>query len=225
MKKVNDISDELKSMGSCLADMSRVMPYSVPQGYFEHFAGSTLETIKELNQSAPISAWGKSLPYKVPVNYFEGLTGAIVAAAKAEEGLSSPATKETPYKVPSGYFESLPEHMLRLAKAAEPAKKETKIIPLRRSYYLRTIKWAAAAVFVAGIGLGSLRMYLNNGQIKNPDQILASVSGNEIKDYLQHTYRVDIDKVVENSDISNIGEIDSKDIIQYLDETGWDATE
>jgi len=222
MKKINDISEELRSIGSSLADMPRVNPYSVPGGFFENFAGATQIIIKELNEVDQQQAWGKALPYTVPANYFETLADEITVVAIAGHIVSF-LPDYVPFKTPAGYFESLPGQMLAAAKAADTVKKETKIIPLRRTHYLRPVKWAAAAILILGIGLGSYNILLRE-EVTQPEQMLASVSGNEIQDYLQHTYRLDIDRVVSNNDISNIA-VDNKDIIQYLNETGWDATE
>ena len=47
------------------------------------------------------------------------------------------------------------------------------------------------------------------------------VPNNDIQDYLQRIYRMDMNLVVDNNAINNM-KLDKKDIIQYLDETGWD---
>jgi len=221
MKKVDNISEELRGMGSVLADMSRVMPYSVPDGFFENFANSTRGTIKDINQAEQVPAWGKALPYRVPVHYFESLTEDIVAAVVASD--FRPVGKGIPFATPVGYFDSLPASMLIAAKASDVVAKP-RVIALKYNQFQKAIKWAAAAMVVLGIGLGSMKMYFNSTVNTNPEQILASVPGNEIQDYLQHTYRFDIDKTIDNSDINNM-QVDTKDIVQYLDETGWDATE
>lgn len=219
MNKVNDISQELKSMGSVLADMPRTMPYFVPSGYFEGFTDSVQLTINEINTPEEIPQWGKMLPYAVPNDYFNKLTSNIVAAAIAEDpalGLS----KDTPLKAPAGYFETLPAQILSAAKASDVPKKETKVIPLNRIIF-RQLRWAAAAVLLLSLGFGSYQMFFRS-QPDSTESMLASVPNNDIHDYLQHIYnRVDLDRIVSSADINNL-QLDNKDIVQYLDETGWE---
>jgi len=222
MNKANDISAELASMGSSLAGLSRKMPYFVTQGYFEQFGDSLQQTMKEISEPDIATAWPKSMPYAAPDGYFNELTGALVAAAM-DSGLTADVPKTIPFHTPAGYFETLPQQMLAAAKATDPVKKETRFIPLRRRKMLRPIQWAAAAVLVVTIGMGGYEAYFNR-QFNNPEQMLASVNNNDIQDYLQHTYRLDVSHITDNNEINNIP-LDNKEIIQYLDETGWDMTE
>lgn len=215
MNKANDILEELKNMGSNLGEFPRTMPYSLPKGYFENFAGSSLEVIKNINGPETIPAWGKTMPYNVPVAYFEKLPDDIVASV-ASKNVFPGLSQETPFTIPAGYFEALPAQMLKAAKASDVAK----VVPLKRTFTLTSVKWAAAAILLICITLGGF-FFLQ--QSPNPEKILASVPSNEIHDYLQHTYRIDVDKVV-NNDISNL-QLDNKEIIQYLNETGWDVAE
>ena len=219
MNRANDILEELKNMESNLGEFPRAMPYFVPKGYFEYFAGSTLEVIKQINEPEAIPAWSKTMPYNIPAGYFETLPDDILAnvnSGNAFPGLS----QETFFTVPAGYFEALPAQILKAAKASDNAKKETKIIPLKRTFTLTSVKWAAAAILLICVSLGGF-FFLQ--QSPNPERMLASVPSNEIHDYLQHTYRIDVDKVV-NNDLSNL-QLDNKEIIQYLNETGWDVAE
>jgi len=218
MNRGNEIREELKNMGSILADMPCAMPYSVPEGFFENFTGSVQATIKYLNSAEKVPEWGRTMPYTIPNGYFNQLTGKIVAKAIAD-GDATELTKNTPFKVPAGYFETLPAQMLAAAKAAEPVTKKTRVIPLKSYTIFREVKWAAAAVFVLGICFGSYRIF--NSRQANAEKMLASVSSNDIQDYVQHNYRLDADRIVTNKDISNL-KLDNKDIIQYLNETGWD---
>jgi hypothetical protein len=83
MKQENDILNELKQMGSPLADMSRDMPYYVPKGYFEQLPeqalGNALST-QEYDFNLNI---GK--PFSVPDNYFEQFPAQVLQAIKANE--------------------------------------------------------------------------------------------------------------------------------------------
>ena len=126
MNKANDISEELRSMGSVLADIPHIMPYSVPEGFFENFAGSIKVTNKELPEKELIPDWGKGMPYSTPENYFKELTGKIVANV-TDNDISQSLPKELPFKVPAGYFDNLPAQLLLAAKTASPVLTETKI--------------------------------------------------------------------------------------------------
>jgi hypothetical protein len=211
MNKVNEITEELKEMGSVLADMPRVMPYSVPDNFFENFENSLHEAISETSEAASNTDWGKSMPYEVPDNYFETLTESIVANSVHQEKSGT---------VPYGYFEQLPERMLALAKAEEARTKKAKIISLQGYRMFRQMKWVAAAALILGIGFGSYRLI--NSRHSDPEKMLSAVPSNDIREYLQqHIYRLDVDRVVSNSDINNL-QLERGDIIQYLNDTGWD---
>ena len=210
MNKGNNIQDELKSMGSILAGMSRAMPYSVPAGYFENLEMPVNNTIKDLNEPEVTPNWGKTLPYAIPDGYFEMLPDELVARVT-----TGYLPKESPYSIPTGYFEALPAQMLQAAKGTE-----TKVIPVKRRTLSSPVKWLAAAILVLGLGLGAYRVF-NMQNASGTEKILSSVPNNEIHDYLQRALRVDIDRIVKTNPINNMN-VDNKDIIQYLNETGWD---
>jgi hypothetical protein len=214
MDKVNDIQEELRKMGSPLADAPRTMPYSVPANYFEDFLSSVRNIISE-DEVQIAGQWGKEMPYEVPAGYFEELSAKVIASAK----IGHLQAEKAPFDVPEGYFESLPGKILQAAKSSSGQGART--IPFMRMKIFNAVKWAAAAVLVVGLGLGSYRAFFASSR-SNPEMILSSVPGNEIHDYIQHNYRIDADKVVgSNADLNNI-QLDNQDIVQYLDENGWD---
>jgi hypothetical protein len=204
MKKGSDIYAELKEMGSILADMPGDMPYQVPEAYFQQFPGS-LQSSEAFCEATTTYKWSRQLPYQVPEGYFEGLAGSI-AGKVAEGGL--PASK-LPYGVPAGYFEALPAQVLK-------ATKKSRTIQLPQFSVMKAAKWAAVLFISFGIGF-----YLHSSNVPNPEKMLSSVPGNDIKDYFQHTYRLDAERIVSNTDISNMP-LERTDIIQYLNESGWD---
>lgn len=212
MYTTDNITQELRDMGSILADISRAMPYSVPVGYFEHFEGSVMTIIHDLDEADIAPNLNKALPYSVPAGYFETLADDIA------EKLSTPAygQKEIPFKVPEDYFEALPALVLQAAKNAD-----TKVIPIKRRVSFTYIKWMAAAIFVLGIGISSYRIFFSMQRSAGTDKILSSVPNSEIQDYLQHIYHMDMEKVVGSNPVNNMT-LDNKEIIQYLNETGWD---
>ncbi len=207
MNNGTDIQQELREMGSILAGLSRTMPYSVPASYFDHFD----ETVKD----HCIPKWGKQLPYTTPEGYFEQLPGKGISAAMAETPLAAPA--RMPFSTPQGYFEQLPLQMLAAAKAQElPAttgKRRRLPMPAR---------WAAAAILVLGIGISAYRMFYGVPVQETPtEHILAAVQTRELEEYLDGNYRVDMEVMEKNDDVNKM-KLDEKEIIKYLDETGWD---
>ena len=218
MKTVNEITEELNNMGSSLAGISRAMPYSVPAGYFNDLPGRTHRMAVQNEEALPV--WGKAPSFSTPEGYFEGLTANIMNTIKAEH---SPAftTREMPYSVPAGYFETFPARALQAAKKATPVKKHATQIPLGRNS-IRQIRWAAAAVLLICIGFGGYETFTI--QPDTTEKMLSSVPNNDIQDYLHSTYTLDVPRIINNDDINTLG-VDNKDIIQYLNETGWDMTE
>jgi len=220
MNTANDITEELHNMGSTLAGVSRAMPYAVPAGYFNQLPGDALNAASGAYDADIQPGWGKAQVFTTPQGYFEGITDTIVAAAKA--GNSPVAiTKDTPFAVPAGYFNALPAQMLAAAKEAQPAKKKPVRIPLGQQSF-RGIRWAAAAVMLICIGFGGYLTF--NPQPDQTDRMLASVPNTDIQDYLHSTYVFDVPRIINNDAINTLG-VDNKDIIQYLNETGWDMAE
>ena len=221
MNRENEIVRELEELGSKLGSIGRGMPYKVPAGYFEGFADGIQSVIIELAKPDVAPAWSKAMPQELPVGYFENLAGSIIASVRAEEAANS-WPKDMPMDVPAGYFEALPARMLAAAKATEPVKKVPVVKPLKKTYAIRNVRWAAAAIMLICVTVGGYVFF--NGQQTVPEQMLASVPASEIHDYLQGTYHIDVDRVMNSEDVSKL-QLDNKEIIEYLNETGWDAVD
>ena len=81
MSQNNNILEELKAMGSALADFPRNNVYSVPPGYFDSLAENVLLRIKAGNTSSAkeeleilsplLSKASKKMPYEIPSGYFD----------------------------------------------------------------------------------------------------------------------------------------------------------
>jgi len=214
MNNENDILAELKDLNSPLAGISRAMPYRVPAGYFEQLPENTISAIKSIEAPEVKPVWGAN-PYAAPAGYFDSLTCNLVSAAKAEH--ISVNTKEMPYHVPKGYFERLPGQVIKAVKALGSKK----TIPLT-AHMFRRVQWAAAAIFIIFMGIGGYIAFFNDHSYQ--EKILASIPGNEIHDYLQRTYRIDVDRIEANNNVNEL-QVDNREIVQYLDETGWDVVE
>lgn len=224
----NDILVELRSMNSKLADMSRSMPYTVPAGYFDQLANDMADGVTAAYGAEPVLTWTRQMPYPVPAGYFEQLPMTVAARTYMEEKeLLLP--KQAPHTVPQGYFEQLPAQILKAAKGAEESNTQTTTIPLGNTTR-KAIRWAAAAIVILGIGIGSYKMLQPAEAGINPQTALAAIPESTINEYVQqHIDEFDMEMIENtvagsNSNISNTHILSDEDIIEYLDETGWEQT-
>jgi hypothetical protein len=198
MNSRTHISDELRELNSSLPANANEPVFTVPEGYFDHFAASVLAKIKdtqadavneELSTLSPLlAAIPKKMPYSTPENYFNELATGL-PSLMAEEVLPSVLDehhRQMPYETPAGYFESLPQVML-----ARVAKPTAKVIRMRPQRWMRV----AAAAMVAGIIAISGFFYFNGANSvdpqQNPDEWVANklkgVSNDVLEDFIQTT--------------------------------------
>lgn len=239
MNGTNDIQNELISWGSPLAGMSRKMPYEVPNMYFAHLP-ETMRYIIEMEDAtdAAIESYLKSLgnknvpiPYTVPQDYFEQLPEQMVAGIKTDE-LAGKLQKPTPYAVPEGYFNALPAQILAVAKGNGQLPQQTevnKVMPLRKRTILWHVRWAAAAVLILGIGIGSYRPLFVKKHY-DTEKALSKVPQSEINEYVQQNIDdFDVEMLVSNlsanGNTMQPQQLDNKEIMDYLDENGWQETD
>lgn len=171
MNSRNNIKDELKELNSQLPLEKGPEVYSVPQGYFDRFADLMLQKIRteqaisaseELASLSPLLAGlSKKMPFAVPEGYFSrnmedvpGLVHEEVLPDFLQNG------KQMPYSVPSGYFESFPDVIL---KKVNP--KLAKVISIDSAR--KWMRYAAAAVVIGVLALGSI-LYFDNNQSVDP---------------------------------------------------------
>lgn len=192
------ISDELRELNSSLPANANEPVFTVPEGYFEHFAASVLAKIKaqdpvavsdELSALSPLlAAIPKKMPYSTPDNYFSELTDGIPSLTKEDvlPAVLQQHDRHVAYEVPAGYFESLPEMIL-----ARVAKPTARVIRMNPRKWMRV----AAAAMVAGIiAIGSL-LYFNGNQTVDPQQNpeewvakkLKGVSNDALEAFIQAT--------------------------------------
>lgn len=189
------ISDELRELNSSLPAHAIEPVFTVPEGYFDHFAASVLAKIKaqepvavsdELSALSPLLAGiPKKMPYSTPENYFSELASGIPSLTNEEvfPTVLRDHNRHMPYEVPAGYFESLPEVIL--ARVAKPTARVVHI----------TRKWmrVAAAAMVAGIITISSLVYFNWNKTVDPQQNpeewvakkLKGVSNDALEDFIQ----------------------------------------
>lgn len=216
MKEQNDILNELRSLGSPLADMSRAMPFEVPEGYFNSFEMQLIAELSLENGSGLLSL-SKETPLPVPEGYFEELPGKILAMVQEQPQLELP--KIMPFDVPNGYFEQLPEQIL---KAAKDEPKKGRVIPFTTRIQ-KGVKWAAAAMLIAALGIGSYRM-LTPAEL-TPSEELAKLPADVISDYVsQNIDEFDMEVLESTINNSELQSLTDEEIDKYLEETDWNTT-
>jgi hypothetical protein len=176
---------------------------------------------------SPLAGMSQKTPFVVPDNYFDNFGPGISATIKEienERPLFAGGKLISPGAIPEGYFNSLPERMLEMARLKDTPKQKTIAFnpkPARKATF--SVRWAAAAVIIITIGIGSYGFLFSTNET-GTDKLLSSVPNKEIHDYLENTYQLDVDKIVSSSTILTMP-LDNKDIIKYLDETGWDVVD
>lgn len=171
---------------------------------------------EEINRE--LSEWGSSLaghkvavPFAVPEGYFghpADMAVEIMGTHTAEAVI--PASQQ-PYSVPKGYFDALPGKVLQRADSDKQRGGTFSFVQLR---------WAAAAIvlLVAGVGIWAA---LNKGVAAPATTLLADVGDRDIKEYLVQSGTVaemDMNTAIAAEKVN----VDARDIIIYLDETGWE---
>lgn len=164
----------------------------------------THEELKALGSA--LAGWSRTMPYAVPEGYFGKLEIHI-----GEQGML-PADKSQLYDVPEGYFELLPDQVLRAVTRTEK-KKNIRF----------AVRWSAAASILLCIGLSGY-MYFHKPAI---EQQLARLNRDGlIEAYVQEHIDEFDSEMIEQAFARNMGEItpeklEEKDIIEYLNENGW----
>jgi hypothetical protein len=86
MNRQNDISEELKAIGSpILAALSSEMPYQVPNNYFQELPIYITDCIKAENESYIQLPASSVTPFSVPEHYFDSLADNILATIKSQK--------------------------------------------------------------------------------------------------------------------------------------------
>lgn len=229
MQAKNEIVQELMDLESPLASFPRSMPFLPPAQGFEANALAFVEgTLASLREEDPVLPYSRRMPFEVPAAYFEMLADEVLEnVAGNGASLSKQPSFEAP---PAGYFEHFAGSVLDKIRAEEqPAvaeKPQTKII---RFPALKSVRWAAAAVLLIAIGLGTYRFLPRNGNAPvSGEHSLAGISEAAISDYVQNNIDdVDREMMIEHAamlalgETDNVSNLDKNDIVDYLNENGW----
>jgi hypothetical protein len=182
--------------------------------------GTTSEILEELKQwQSPLAEAPRSMPYDMPDNYFNGFCDSIITAIhEAEEQKPQFGNDKTPFATPENYFSTLPQDILAKAKQSDATTTGKQTIAFR------SIVRAVAAVLVIAIGIIGYRYFT---QEPTAQQQLASISNEDISNYLeQHSDEFDTELLATHLSSAELGELENianDDIIEYLDETGWNV--
>lgn len=171
-----------------------------------------LSELKELN--SPLADAPRTMPYKVPQGYFAGLADNVSERVESTVDLD---TRAQPYSLPEGYFEGLPEELLQKIKQAESSPQLKK---KGTTLWLKNIRWAAAAILILAVGLGSYRILTpQNISIQQqldeiPESVLVSYMQENADEFDTELLTADMNTI--NPDVS---EVENEALESYLE--GW----
>ena len=236
MTRSTDIVKELEALSPVVAQINAVVPYQVPEVYFETLSTVVMARIAAggNEENSLLQVAGKTMPQDVPAGYFDSLADTILTKLKAngttvavtdELQELSPVlagiSKANVYEAPAGYFDTL------ATAVTAKLQPETKVVSL--SVARKWMRYAAAAVVLSMLAFGinySLQKKNNAvaiaAKIKTEAQFnkqLASVSDEAIINYLQLT--------ADTKDVESIKQlIDGNQLPEeadYIDEEFLDA--
>jgi hypothetical protein len=227
MTRNKDILNELEQISEVVAKINPVVPYQVPEVYFETLSSVIMARIAAGGQeeNSLLQVAGKQMPQDIPDGYFDALSDSILAKIKAQplqsvsEELASLSpllagiSKSNVYEVPVGYFDSFADAV------TTQVKEQTKVVSIFSRKLL--IRYAAAAVVFTMIAFG-INMVLKQSfdttpfdmahvdPIKTQKQFnneLEGLSEDAIVNYLKLTADTkDIDKINESIDQTKLPE-------------------
>ncbi len=201
MNSRKQIQDELKELNSLLPLDKGSEIFSIPQGYFEGFAASVLQKIKEgqdvsvadeLTSVSPfLSGLSKEMPFTVPKGYFFQTTEGLLELVK-EDVLPDflQTDKKMPYAIPQGYFENLHEIILRKVNP-----KQAKVISINTSR--KWMRYAVAAMMAGVIAVSSI-LYFGNKSIDPSAQ-----SHEWVTKKLKNVPDKELDEFINTTDVSS----------------------
>lgn len=242
--KINARHDE----DAALSHISKAPIYEVPAGYFEGLANTVLNRVRASAADSPadelaflspvLSRLDRKSPFKAPEGYFNDLSDNVVSGVQAIEFVNEELENLSPlmaslrkartFETPPGYFEQLPEAIL-----AKVRKQPAKVISV--SFRKRVIRYAAAAVVVGVVAIGSYIGFRPGHNPAKPDEAetvvkkdLDKVPDQDIESFLttNTVALADAGTIVTND---SLNENDAKDLLanvsddelqSYLEEHG-----
>lgn len=221
-----DIIIELKEVAPFVANVSKVNPYSVPEGYFDSLAESFLFHVRLLQLKDSGSA------FSVPEGYFENLPHFILNKIRegqneVQEELAEVApvlntiNKENIFSIPDNYFEKL---TIPLPKE----RKTGKIISLAGSVRKWVTYAAAASVLFIIATTSYLYVSMHHKTIEKHlpiEQRIAELNEEELINYLKDNDGIISGNLIpatnEDPQIQNmLQRVSDEEIENYLNEYG-----
>jgi hypothetical protein len=237
MERLKEIEAELSGIAPVLGKNGiTVQPYSVPSGYFEHFAENLLQTIWRSEAENLLGEAGKGYA-ELPLtgnftNESDHLRGPdrpdyVVASLHEEDPDSELASlspslagleRKTPYQVPGDYFNEF--------RANTPSFPQPKAKLIHLHSRKRILKYAVAAAVTGVIVTAAFFTFHNtNGDPLNPLNSLANISNQEMANYLENhdvhwapgTSAQTISAEFNDNDISDLlSNVSDSELEQYL---------
>ena len=202
MKISEEILNELREVSPILAQMERINPFSVPEGYFSALSNRLLINAKIYAEQTDTSINSA----RVPEGYFNDLSIQILNKIKNQDTsveefpLLSSLRNKNVFSVPEGYFDDLSGQVL-----SKIAHKPAKVISIKS-----WMKYAAAAVIAGVMALTGLQVY--NGAGKN-HQV---ASNDKLPTYIQSSFQYKTPEQVDEG----IASLTDDQIIKYLEKHG-----
>ncbi len=210
----------MKEISPLLADLSPVIPYSVPYNYFEQLPDKLRDRIMERESTVPLPSSFSKQPFNVPLGYFDSLAGNRLNRIRSQE-VSEPQqemhsispvvaaiSRTQPYTVPAGYFEDLAEKAVTRVNNPAGAK------VIRMDFYRKFVRYAAAAVVTGVLVVTALLlMRPNNGQ-EQTGSVMDNVSVSELEGYLSTE---PLEPVVSSGNIVT-AELKAEDMKEFIDD-------
>jgi hypothetical protein len=227
MTRNKDILNELEQISAVVAQINPMVPYQVPEVYFETLSSVIMARIAAGGQeeNSLLQVAGKQMPQDIPAGYFDTLSESILYKVKAQpeqtatEELASLSpllagiSKQNVYEVPVGYFDGFE------SAVNKQLKEEPKVVSIFSRKLI--IRYAAAAVVFTMIALGINFLLQQQSSsiasdiaqvehIKTQKQFnneLTGLSEDAIVSYLQLTADTkDVEKINESIDQSKLPE-------------------
>lgn len=172
------------------------------------------EVYEELNLLNSSLAGSKiDMPYRVPSEYFDANAQSLSHATKVGINYGLPIHKNMPYQVPDLYFDSLAQ------KVIDKAEKKKKAVLLS----FATIRWAAAATLFIMVGAAIAVSIQRQNYGSQQTFAEVKVADRDIEAYFADNVKPDMVNLPDVSYLDNTTEVALKEIIYYLDQTGWDT--
>jgi hypothetical protein len=234
-----DISRELLEISPLIGGIEPLIPFTVPEGYFEGFYALLMQRIQlegmdsrqELAALSPLlSGISRQLPFDLPENYFVDLSDQALVGAKAIDFVNEELENLSPlmndlkgnnvYEVPVGYFSSLSDQVLVRVRKQQPAK-VVRLRPMRK-----ILQYAVAAMIVGFIAIGGWFMQSSPGSTETIASSIKNASDEEIMNFIQNDEApladpvLSTDAEMDESDMkAMLADISDKELEQFSNES------